>query len=140
MVTLATTVKDIMDRNIVTADVKTSVFDAVNLMLKNKVWSLVVTEKGDYVGLITERDIIRRCIALGLDYKNTPVEKMMSSPLHTIEAHRSPAEAMQKMTVKNVRRLLVTESGKIVGRVTQTGLLRKVHELLLSLAETTSML
>lgn len=140
MSTLKMTVKDAMDQKIVTVDIETSAFDAVKLMIESKVWSLVVTEKGNYVGLVTERDIVRRCVALGLDCKTTPVEKLMSSPLFSIESHRSPAEAMQRMMDKGVRRLLVMEGGKTIGRVTQTALLRKVHELFLTLEDATSSL
>lgn len=128
MSTLTMTVKDAMDRKIVTADGKTSAFDALNLMIKNKVWSVVVTEKGKYVGIVTERDIIRRCIARGLDCKTVPVEKLMSSPLLTIEAHRSPGDAMQMMMDKGVRRLFVTENGKIIGRITNVELMEKTLE------------
>ena len=139
MVKLTMTVKDAMDQKIVTVDVKTSAFDAANLMIKNKVWSLVVTEKGDYVGIVTERDIIRKCLVRGMDCRTTLVNKLMRSSLPTIESHRSPGEAMQKMADKGVRRLFVTKGGKIIGRVTQTALLMKVHELFLALEETASL-
>lgn len=123
-----------MDDKIVRVDVKTSAKDAIRTMIQDDVWSVVVTKDGKYVGVMTERDFLRRCIIPGLDPDKTPVEKVMSSPLITIKSDAPLGEALKLMAVKNVRRLYVTEDGKIVGRVTQTGLMRKTLEIFLALS------
>ena len=62
------------------------------------------------------------------------VEEIMSSPIITIAPDRRAGEALQTMIEKNVRRLYVVEGGKIIGRVTQTGLSRKLLDVMIALA------
>ncbi|RLI30574.1 hypothetical protein DRO53_02460 [Candidatus Bathyarchaeota archaeon] len=115
-------VRDAMDTNVYFVDASAKVMDALYVMLEKGVWSVVVEKEGLPVGVITERDILRRCIAKRLDPGNVTAEEIMSSPLLTIEPDKPIMEAMKTMTVKGVRRLYVIEEGKIIGRVTQTGI------------------
>jgi CBS domain-containing protein len=115
-------VKDVMDRNVKFIESKATIADAVRVMIEAKVWSLVVTKGGLPEGVVTERDIIRRCLSKGLTTERLAVESIMSSPLITIGPDATIREAMSTMVEKDVRRLYVVENGKIVGRVTQTHL------------------
>ncbi len=122
-----------MDKNVVSIDSATSVSSAIKKMLQSNVWSLVVEKRGLPEGVVTERDMIRRCIAKGLSPESLPVEKIMTSPLVTIGPDSTIREAMSLMVEKDIRRLYVVEKGKIVGRVTQTRLFESTMELLSSL-------
>jgi CBS domain-containing protein len=115
-------VRDVMDKNVKFIESSASVADAVKMMIEAKVWSLVIEKGGLPEGVVTERDIIRRCLSKGLLPEKLPVEKIMSSPLITIGPDTTVREAMSTMVEKDVRRLFVVENGKIVGRVTQTHL------------------
>ncbi|NHV96855.1 MAG: CBS domain-containing protein [Thaumarchaeota archaeon] len=131
---LTVKVRDAMDTKLVKIEKDRPAIEALKLMIDNGVWSVVVTDKGVIVGVMTERDFIRRCILKGLDPNKTPVEKLMSCPLITIEADRPLGEALQLMTTKGVRRLFVTEGGKIIGRITQTELVEKTLDVFMALS------
>jgi signal-transduction protein with cAMP-binding, CBS, and nucleotidyltransferase domain len=132
-------VKDVMDKNLVTIDSEASVDEAVKKMIENRVWSLVVEKKGASEGVVTERDVIRRCVAKGLSTSETTVGSIDSSPLITIGADATLREAMDIMASKDIRRLFVMDKGKIIGRVTQTEVFQStlsVMEILSSLSNT----
>jgi CBS domain-containing protein len=127
-------VKDLMEKNVVNVDSGSTVADAIKAMLKGNVWSVVVVKGGLPEGVVTERDLIRRCFAKGLVPDRLPVEKIMSSPLITIGPDATIMEAMSLMVEKDVRRLFVVEDGKIVGRVTQGHLFESTLDVMSSLS------
>jgi len=127
-------VKEIMDKNVVTIDSSSSVSQAIEKMIQAKVWSLIVVRQDLPVGVVTDRDILRRCAAMGHYPDKVKVEEIMSSPIITIEPDATAGEAMRALTNKDVRRLYVVEGGKIIGRVTQTGLFRSMLDVMMTLA------
>lgn len=127
-------VKDLMDKNVVSIDAEATVADAIREMVKGNVWSLLVEKRGLPEGVVTERDVIRRCLWKGLVPDRMPVEKIMSSPLITIGSDATIREAMSLMVEKDIRRLFVVEDGKIIGRVTQTNLFESTLEIMSSLS------
>ena len=70
---LTVKVKDVMDKRVVTVGYTISVDEAVKRMLQNDVWSLLVERKGTPWGVVTERDIMRRCMVKGLCTDKTSV-------------------------------------------------------------------
>ena len=123
-----------MDRNVVTIDSADTVEEAVNTMIRAKVWSLLVVTHGLPQGVVTERDVIRRCVSRRLAPDKVKVRTIMSSPLITIGPDATIREAMGMMVEKDVRRLYVIERGKVVGRVTQTHLFQSNFDLMMSLS------
>jgi predicted transcriptional regulator len=109
-----------MDRDIVTIPTNASVSAAVEKMVSNDIWSLVVEKNGLPMGVVTDRDVLRRAIQKGLSLKDTKVESIMSSPLITVDADEAIGAALVKMAERKVRRLYIIEKGKVIGRVTQT--------------------
>jgi len=112
--------RELMDTNVVFADASISVMDAVKKMVDLNVWSLVVEKQGLPVGVVTERDILRRCVSKGLKMDSVKLEEIMTAPLITIEPNAHIGEVMEKMVEKGIRRVYVVEGGKVVGRITQT--------------------
>ncbi len=106
-----------MSTALITIDVEASVFDAVKLMTEKDVGALVVTEKANPVGIVTERDILKN-VSQRLSCEATKVMNIMSKPLITVDADTRIGVAAEVMADKKVRRLLVTEQGKILGIVT----------------------
>jgi predicted transcriptional regulator len=127
-------VKDVMDGDVYFIDAKRKVSEAISLMLEKGVWSLVVERDGLPVGVVTERDIIRRCVSKGRDVKAVTVEEIMSAPLITIGPDEPIGEAMKLMTDKKIRRVYVVERGKIIGRVTQTRTFEHMLNIMMALA------
>lgn len=83
--------------------------------------AVVVGDKG-LIGIVTERDILYKVVAEGLDPQSTKVSVIMSAPVETIEHNAKVGEAIAKMSKFGIRRLAVTKGGKFVGIVTQKNL------------------
>lgn len=92
--------------------------EAVKVMDENNIGVLAIVEKDKPVGVLTERDILRRVVAKGLDISKVKVEEVMTNNPVTIDAESSILEATRLMSENNFRRLLVTKNGKLVGLVT----------------------
>lgn len=126
--------RDVMEGNIVVVDGNQPAIEALNAMLKHQVWSVVISVNDIPSGVVTDRDLLRKVVAKGLDVKKVPLKEIMSCPLITISPDATFGEAWRIMTEKNIRRLYVIEKGKIIGRVTQTGLFNKLLEVAMVLS------
>lgn len=98
--------------------------DAARLMRDAKVGALFVVREGTYLGVVSETDLVRKAMAQGLDPDQVPVRTIMSSPVITIESHRSAHDASDLMADKGIRHLAITQDGRIVGMISVRGLLR----------------
>lgn len=112
--------RELMDTQVLKIDSQTSVLDALRKMIDSNTWSFIVEKQGQPVGVVTERDILRRCVLKQLQTDKVKVEEIMSSPLITIGPESHVGEIMDKMIAKAIRRVYVSENGKIIGRITQT--------------------
>jgi CBS domain-containing protein len=110
-----------MIKNIVSSDREHSIKSAIRKMVKNNVGSIVVTENGNPVGIVTERDVLKD-IGYGRLNPENKLGTIMSKPLITADLNSTIAEAAELMKKRKVRRILVTEKDKFVGIVTQRDL------------------
>jgi predicted transcriptional regulator len=131
---LSGTVKQVMDTNIPLVEAGSKVSEALKTMLAREVWSIVVTKKGLPLGVVTDHDILVKCVDKGFDPHRMAVEEIMSAPLILIDADATVGEAMAKMVQSDVRRLYIVERGKIVGRVTEKSVLKHTLGVMLSLS------
>jgi CBS domain-containing protein len=134
------TVKSIAKPNIISLDKTKSVKEGAELMVKNNIGSLIITESGKYVGIVTERDILRKVVATTSFPPTTKLGDVMSSPLITIDAEAGLGEASSLMVENRIRRLLVKEDGKVIGIFTQRDLQDKMLEVFRSLRESQSLM
>ena len=118
------TVKEIM-KPVVNVEPKQSVLEAANLMKESNRGSLMIVDDEITVGIITERDLVIRVIAKNLPH-NTPVSEVMSSPPITIDANITLKKAARIMGERKIRRLPVTENGKITGVLVAFDVLRQL--------------
>lgn len=124
-------VKDVMTSPVITINENSSVRRVAQLMDKNDVGCIIVTSKeGKPVGIITERDLVKRVLT-----KNTPIgrfkaKNVMTSPLLTIDPDETLTEAARKMSKLNVRRLGVVYKGNLVGFISSKDILSVTPELL----------
>jgi CBS domain-containing protein len=93
-----------------------SVLDAVQLMVENNVGSLLVTERGEVMGIVTERDYLRRVTLEGRT-EDAPVREIMSSPLVVATLETTVDECMAMMTDRRIRHIPVVDEEKVVGLV-----------------------
>jgi CBS domain-containing protein len=97
-------------------DGDSSVLEAVQLMVENNVGSLLVTERGEVAGIVTERDYLRRVTLEGRT-EEASVREIMSSPLVVATAETTVDECMAMMTDRRIRHIPVVEGEKVVGLV-----------------------
>lgn len=111
------TIEKLMSTKIYSIGSEKNVRSAAEEMARNQIGSLLVTQEGNYTGIITEVDIIRKVVAKGIDPAATTIRTVMTSPLITIEADRSVLDANDLMEQKKIRHIGVTRNGKIIGMV-----------------------
>lgn len=109
-----TSINKIMTEKLETTEASSSAQEAAKKMRDKNVSSLVVTDENNTpVGIVTERDLVRKICVNDVSSRNTLVQDMMSSPLATIDAI-SPVEAAADVMIQNkVRHLLVVENNDI---------------------------
>lgn len=115
----------IMTKKVITVSPSERVSQALALMIKNDIGSLVVLEKDHPVGIVTERDLLRRYLK---DPKtgDLSVGDFMTHPLITADPDTPTWEAFRVMLKNRIRRLPVVDKGKLLGIVTERDLFRWV--------------
>ncbi len=121
---------------VLTVPVTASVQDAVAAMNTHRVGCIVVVEGERLAGIFTERDVLTRVVAAGLDPRATPVTRVMSSHPLTVEPSLTLDKAMALISEKRMRHLPVLESGRLVGLVSIGDLNKWIVEHLQFEAET----
>lgn len=117
-------VSDIMTRSIVTIEIGKSVREAVDIMNKKEIGCLVVTKEGDPVGIVTERDILKKIVVEGRDPEKTRIEEIMSHPLITGSPNMTLEEAAKLLVLRRIKKLPILEKGKLVGIITLFDIVR----------------
>ncbi len=102
---------------------KASIASAAKTMRTARVGSLLVKKGKQLVGIVTDTDIVRRAVATGKPLGKLTVEKIMTTPICTIEGNQSVDDAQDMMADLGVRHLGVTKNGEIVGVVSVRNLL-----------------
>lgn len=111
------TVAKIMTKQPKTIGPSVSIVSAAKKMKAARVGSLFVKKGKKLVGIVTDTDIVRRAVATSKPLGKMTVEKIMTSPICTIEGAQSVDEAQDMMGDLGVRHLAVTKSGEIIGVV-----------------------
>ena len=129
-------VKDLLrkkaQQEVLSVQVKATVFEALKIMADNQVGALMVMDKeGQVAGIITERDYARKVILLGRASKNTKVDEIMTPAKDMIRVapETNTDDCMVLITGKRVRHLPVFEGDKFVGLISIGDLVRaKIDE------------
>src|SRR4029453_14699513 len=90
--------------NVFTIDAGASVFEAVQRMVEENIGSLLVTERGEIAGIVTERDYLRRVTLEGRTDRETAVREIMSKPIIAVAPDTTVDEGMAVMTDRRVPR------------------------------------
>ncbi len=118
-------VKDIMTKEVTTLDPDKTAFDAAQLMSEKSIGSVVVVIKGYPVGIITERDIVRRIVAKRAS-PDLKLAEVMTKTLITVDPDTSLKEAARIMSKNQIRRLPVLKNNQLVGIVVASDFVRNV--------------
>ena len=117
-------VEGAMVKNVVTVDTDATVKKAVEIMNKHEIGCLVVMKGNRLVGILTERDILKRVLGESRNPEKTKVSEIMTTPVITASPTTNLEEAAKLMFEKNVKKLPVVSEGKLVGLITLTDLAR----------------
>lgn len=109
-------IRDIMTDDVECCSLLDNVYEVAVKMKELNVGAIPIVDQGKLVGMITDRDIVLRCIA-EKHPASSKVEDIMSSDLITISVDANSKEAVQLMAKHQIRRLPVVESGKLIGIV-----------------------
>ena len=115
-------VRDIMQKNVITIEKTKKSQDAAIILKDKEISFLVVVNDSKPIGIVSERDIVRKIVADNKESQSTPLETIMSKNFKWVEPNASIESAVQKMLNNNIRRLVVLEDGELAGVITQTDL------------------
>ena len=118
-------VKDIMSKSLISVNPLTTSLQVAKMMEQAGIGAVLVKENEANVGIVTDRDFATKIAANNLSFE-TPVEKIMSSPLITINQNESISTAAKMMTSKKIRKLAVSENEIIVGLITSSDLVNQL--------------
>ena len=118
-------VKDIMTRALISVDSSTTVFQIAKMMEQGGVGAIIVKKDNLPAGIITDRDFAIK-IAVNKYPIDTPVHKVASYPLQTINSNESMLVAADLMSSKKIRKLAVVEDDKVIGIITSTDLVNQL--------------
>jgi len=115
---MAQTVRDVMTTNLVTCTSSAPLKDAAGYMRDRDIGDVLVVDDGSICGIVTDRDIVVRCVAEGGDAREATVGDVCTADLTTVSADTTIEDAARLMRDNALRRLPVVDHGKPVGIVT----------------------
>lgn len=113
-----------MVKEVITIDERSTVKEAAKVMNKFEIGCLIAVRKGKAIGMITERDLLKRVVAETRNATKTKVKDVMSSPLIVIEPSVELEEAVKLMFRMKIKKLPVVDGKRLVGLITLTDIAR----------------
>ena len=112
-------VKEIMTRNVIGVGPEETVEVAARTLQRYNVGALpVCTSNGKLCGVVTDRDLVIRCLAAGMEPSSTQVRQVMTGQVTSVDGNMDVSVAAHLMGRQQIRRLPVTENGRLCGMVT----------------------
>jgi CBS domain-containing protein len=121
-------VKEYMTKKLLTLKENASVKEAINMMAEKSISCIIITDQRNKpIGIITERDVVKKVAYRNMEVEQTQVNCIMSSPVISISKDMDIFEAMMMMQKNKFRRVVVTDSdGSLIGLITQTDLFKAI--------------
>ena len=105
-----------------------TVYEALQEMAARDVGALVVTENGDVVGVVSERDYARKLVLMGKLSRDTQVREIMSGEVHCVSPKQTVDGCMALMSQKRVRHLPVLENEQLAGLISIGDVVKAIIE------------
>ena len=103
-------------KNILTVKTGSNIYDVTCLMAKHNIGLVpVLGDDGKLLGVFSERDLVRRVVAQGLDLKKTSIDDVMTKDLLVADINQSHEQCLMKMKDKGTRHILIVEKEKLIG-------------------------
>jgi CBS domain-containing protein len=110
-------VRDLMTARIAKAQMDTTLEEIAMMMKTENIGAIPVVDEDELIGMVTDRDIVMRCVADGGDPTEMTAEDIVTEELETIDPDSEVHEAMELMSRRQIRRLAVVDRGELVGMV-----------------------
>ncbi|MEA2035895.1 MAG: CBS domain-containing protein [Nanoarchaeota archaeon] len=117
--------KNFMTKSITTIEEDKDVISAIDSFISQGIGCIIVTQGDIPVGILTERDLLRKIDFKKRNLKDIKIKEVMSSPVKTVDPNISLLEAAEFSLNKNIRKMLVTKNSKLIGLVTQTDIAKE---------------
>ena len=121
---LSLKVEDVMVKEVITIDEHSTVKEAAEVMNKFEIGCLIAVRKGKAMGIVTERDLLKRVVAEAKDATKTEVKDIMSSPVVVVEPSTDLEEAVKLMFQMKIKKLPVVDGKRLVGLISLTDIAR----------------
>jgi CBS domain-containing protein len=119
--------KEIMVQNVITINPNATVKDAAKLMNSHNIGCLIVVGRGKVVGIVTERDILKKIVEASKDPEKTKVNEIMSTKLLVAAPNMDVVDAAKMMLQRKIKKLPIVTDKKLVGLVSLTDIARTVR-------------
>ena len=113
---------DYMASPVVRIDAEATVNEAAEIMNTNNIGSLIISKLGDDVGIITERDLSQKVLALKKNPESISVSEIMTAPILSMDRYYPVDQANEFMRKNKIRHLAVTEEDTIIGMLSVSNL------------------
>ena len=117
-------VQDVMVQKVITVEEDASLKEVVTLMNKHEIGCLVICKNQHPVGIITERDLLKKVLVNSPELAHIKVQQIMSTPVLTGRHDMEIQQAIDLMIEQKIKKVPITQNGKLVGLVTLTDILR----------------
>jgi CBS domain-containing protein len=109
-----------MSKKVITLEKNKLIKDAVRIMAEKSLSCVVITEKNKPVGMVTERDMVKKVLDKGIDINNVKLESVMTSPIITVNPDIDVFTAAELMKKNKIRRLVILEDYRLGGLITES--------------------
>lgn len=116
-------VAEVMNKSVIVMDINSEIPAVAKEMVNRDAGSVIITENGKAMGIITERDIVKNIITEDRKPSEVKAKEILSTPLITIEPEANIVKASEIMLKANIKRLPVLEQGIVIGVVSNTDIL-----------------
>jgi len=131
-------VRNVMNRNVVTAKPDTPIKEAAAIMSKNRIGSLIVTDNDKIVGIVTERNIMD-IIAEGIETNQITLADIMKKDVITIDPSKTIEDAVDIMVENKIKKLPVVDGDKLIGIITASDIAVLQPKLIANIAKLISL-
>ncbi|MEM2856432.1 MAG: CBS domain-containing protein [Candidatus Nitrosocaldaceae archaeon] len=122
-----TYVNELMSKDVVTINEDSTAYDVAKIMDEKNIGTIVIVKNEEPIGIVTERDLVKRICSKDLKSSSVKVKDIMSSPLITVQPNTPIGLAASLMVEHNIRRLPVIKNNKLVGIITSRNIIKELE-------------
>jgi signal-transduction protein with cAMP-binding, CBS, and nucleotidyltransferase domain len=116
--------REIMHTDLMTADPATTALACAQRMVEAHQGYAVLLKDGRMDGVVTEWDFLAKVVARGTDPATVPISSIASAPVRSCDAETPTDVVVQRMAQEGIRRMLVTQGGRVVGMITSKDVIK----------------